>query len=170
MLLGAAWQNREFRDEHWDASWNETLYVCAQKTWEEGLLSKGAGLCHGVAGNAMPFLLVQHIRDHSNSNDDFLGRGLAMLALAQEAPPIGQEIGESRTYRTPDNPFSLFEGLAGTMCAWADACVVIQSRIRELELEKEGKNGQETEIDQVLQHCLQSQLGMPAFSSSALMR
>lgn len=33
----------------------------------------------------------------------------------------------------PDNPYSLFEGLAGTICAWADACVVIATRFRKLE-------------------------------------
>lgn len=25
----------------------------------------------------------------------------------------------------PDKPYSLYQGLAGTICAWAEACVVI---------------------------------------------
>lgn len=32
-------------------------------------------------------------------------------------------------YRRPDRPYSLFEGLAGAVCAWADACVVIKERL-----------------------------------------
>jgi hypothetical protein len=32
-------------------------------------------------------------------------------------------------YRRPDHPYSLFEGLAGAVCAWADACVVIRERL-----------------------------------------
>lgn len=41
----------------------------------------------------------------------------------------------------PDTPYSLFEGLAGTICAWAEACVVITTRLRKLEkLERAGIN------------------------------
>jgi hypothetical protein len=29
------------------------------------------------------------------------------------------------------------EGLAGTMCAWADACVVIEARLRKMDMQKE---------------------------------
>lgn len=32
-------------------------------------------------------------------------------------------------YGTPDRPYSLFEGLAGVVCAWLDACVVIRARL-----------------------------------------
>jgi hypothetical protein len=37
---------------------------CAQLIWHKGLLRKGPGICHGVAGNGYAFLLLyRHTRD-----------------------------------------------------------------------------------------------------------
>jgi hypothetical protein len=63
----------------------------------------------------------------------------------------------------PDNRFSLFEGLSGSMCAWADACAVIQVRIRSIELKHAGKNIAAIEQDEEIQCRLQHQLGVPGF-------
>lgn len=41
-------------------------------------------------------------------------------------PPLD---GHASPYRTPDHPYSLFEGLSGTICAWLDACVLIRQRL-----------------------------------------
>lgn len=32
-------------------------------------------------------------------------------------------------YGTPDRPYSLFEGLAGAVCAWLDACVIVKAQL-----------------------------------------
>ena len=163
LLLNAARQNQDFSNKYWDASWDKALNLCAQKTWEEGLLSKGAGLCHGITGNALPFLFLPGETSQSTNSDELLSKGLAMLLRAFEAPPLSQTLDSGRAYRTPDNRFSLFEGLAGSMCAWADACVVIQARIRALELTNEGRNEEEIKSDHIFQHCLENRLGFPAF-------
>ena len=49
---------------------------------------------------------------------------LAFLLKSTELPPLVP--GESSPFRTPDHPYSLFEGLAGAICAWLDACVIIR--------------------------------------------
>ncbi len=48
-----------------------------------------------------------------------------MLVHATELPPLGK----NKQYRTPDHPFSMFEGLAGAVCAWSEAVVVVQGRL-----------------------------------------
>jgi hypothetical protein len=161
ILLGTAHRNKEFKDLYWDESWEGALQVAIEKVWAEGVLSKGLGICHGIAGNAMTFLLVNEGSYFSEITDDYLGKGLAMLLLAREAPPYSQQVNESRKYRMPDNPFSLYEGLAGTMCAWADACAIIEARIRALELESHGKGDEEIRRDEVIRQRLECQLGVP---------
>ncbi|KAM0108793.1 hypothetical protein ACP6JB_005592 [Aspergillus fumigatus] len=71
------------------------------------------------------------------TGDYFLSRALALLLHARETPPYNASP-ESSTYvyRMPDRPYSLSEGLAGTICAWADACVVIQARLRKMDVGK----------------------------------
>jgi hypothetical protein len=131
------------------AEWDEAIRLGSERVWEEGLLSKGGGLCHGIAGNAWPWLLLhekfaveEHVKATSSefekarkpqneelSADYFLSRALAFLLAARDTPPFATE---SR-YRMPDNPFSLFEGLAGTICAWSEACAVIKARLNRME-------------------------------------
>lgn len=105
--------------------------------WEEGLVTKGLSICHGVSGNAWPWLLTAHTEaltqesERSGSalglpeNPDRLSKALTFMIHSTELPPIVQE--PLLPYRTPDNPYSLFEGLAGAICAWADACIVIKT-------------------------------------------
>ena len=56
-----------------------------------------------------------------------LSRALALLLKSTELPPLAP--GESSPFRTPDHPYSLFEGLAGAVCAWLDACVIIRGNL-----------------------------------------
>ena len=56
-----------------------------------------------------------------------LACSLAFLPHSLKLPPFQSDIAAS--YRTPDNPLSLFEGLSGAVCAWCDACEVIQQRL-----------------------------------------
>ena len=70
---------------------------------------KGPGICHGIAGNGYVFLLLfrltqdpKHLYRASKfaeflTNDTFL-----------------------KVDRTPDCPFSLYEGIAGTVCFLVD--------------------------------------------------
>ncbi|KZP00922.1 hypothetical protein CALVIDRAFT_217446 [Calocera viscosa TUFC12733] len=115
-----------------DKCWNE----CLDFIWKEGLLRKGISICHGVTGNAVPFLL-QAAYDLSNGNTDSLslGRGLAMLRYATGMPPLNMDQSEQSltlpngepAFRTPDHPYYLFQGLAGSVCVWADALVLLNN-------------------------------------------
>lgn len=80
---------------------------CVETTWEKGLLKKGVGLCHGIAGNGYALLVNGYVR-HAACFADFMIDQLAEL--------------EHR----PDHPFSLFEGMAGAVCFMADLLMVLQ--------------------------------------------
>ncbi|KAK6621444.1 hypothetical protein RUM44_001251 [Polyplax serrata] len=77
--------------------------VCGDVVWERGLLRKGYGICHGVAGNAYTFLILyQTTRDIKH-----LYRA---CKFAEWCTTYNQY-----QERIPDRPYSLFEGLAGTI-------------------------------------------------------
>ncbi|KAG9017683.1 hypothetical protein FRB90_000273 [Tulasnella sp. 427] len=119
------------------SEWRNTEAKVSYAVWEEGLVTKGLGLCHGVSGNAWPWLLTAHMEALTEESErsgsalgipedpDRLSKALTFLIHSTELPPIVQE--PLLPYRTPDNPYSLFEGLAGAICAWADACLVIKT-------------------------------------------
>ena len=70
--------------------------------WPRGLLRKGVGLCHGIAGNAYAFLaLAKHDASFIAKARYFADFGLRSLRELEHVP---------------DRPYSLFEGLGG-LCA-----------------------------------------------------
>jgi len=76
---------------------------CADVIWERGVLTKGFGLCHGIAGNAYGFL---HL--YQNTGDvTYLDRAVKFALIIIKAP--------SHEFRTADHPSSLYEGLAGVI-------------------------------------------------------
>lgn len=94
--------------------WSEEKYLrscerCADLVWEKGLLRKGPGICHGVAGNGYVFLLLYRL----TNNPKYLHRAMS-FAYFMNTPEFKQHA------RNPDNPFSLYEGIAGTACYLAD--------------------------------------------------
>lgn len=95
-------------------TWEDDKYLhamkrCAALTWQKGLLHKGPGICHGVAGSGYVFLLLYRL----TKEDQYLYR-------AQKFSEFMQTEEFQKGVRTPDSPFSLFEGLAGTVCFYAD--------------------------------------------------
>lgn len=121
------------------------MHISASKVWEEGLLRKGGSLCHGLSGNAWALLTLHDAfevdigrglgdRETQAASDYFLSRALALLLLARESPPYSTAMGipSSYDFRLPDRPYNLFEGMAGELCAWAEACVAIQARLCKL--------------------------------------
>lgn len=81
---------------------------CAENSWQRGLLKKGYGICHGVAGNAYSLLAMFN-----------LTHDLKYLYRACKFAEWCMDYGEHGC-RIPDAPFSLFEGLAGTIYFLAD--------------------------------------------------
>jgi hypothetical protein len=86
----------------------------ADVVYQQGLLRKGVGLCHGVSGSVYALLAASDV-DHANCVELFLKAvHLAGLATFHEDLTISKEMG------TPDHPWSLYEGHAGACCVWAE--------------------------------------------------
>ncbi|KAL4973021.1 hypothetical protein BDW66DRAFT_154172 [Aspergillus desertorum] len=185
-LLGCAMKHTELVLNHWEPTWNHAAHLATDRVWEQGLLSKGGGLCHGIAGNAWPLLLLHDAFEYNSklldkarrnytervsepetagdylSGDYFLSRAIAMLLHARETPPYNPSPKTAfNNYRMPDNPYSLFEGLSGTVCAWAEASIAVKARLRQLEVGDEDVNR-----DPVIRRCRQQQLGFPCLGGN----
>ena len=67
------------------------------------------GICHGIAGSGYVFLLLYRM----TSDEKYVHRALKFA-----------EFMETRQFkegaRAPDSPFSLYEGLGGTLCFLTD--------------------------------------------------
>ncbi|GLV43553.1 uncharacterized protein CBL_04095 [Carabus blaptoides fortunei] len=92
-----------------DEKYLQSCEKCAELVWIKGLLRKGPGICHGVAGNGYVFLLLYRL-----TNDlKYIHRAMAFAQFL--------DADEFKTQaRTPDYPYSLYEGIAGTACYLAD--------------------------------------------------
>lgn len=99
---------------------NRYLKACskiADLIWEQGLLLKGPGICHGVAGNGYAFLVLYRL----TGDVKYLFRATSFAKFLSEP--------DFRSYaKTPDRPFSLYEGLSGTVCFLLDLVQPQQAR------------------------------------------
>lgn len=94
--------------------WKDQRYLDSCKragdlVWRKGLLRKGPGICHGVAGNGYVFLLLYRL----TGDEHYLYRA-AKFADFMNTSQFQTDA------RTPDLPYSLYEGVAGTACFLAD--------------------------------------------------
>ncbi|XP_059476634.1 glutathione S-transferase LANCL1-like [Neocloeon triangulifer] len=83
--------------------------TCAKVIWKRGLLKKGYGLCHGVSGNGYALLHLYQ----TTKNIKYLYQGLQFARWCTTY--------DKNQTRKPDRPYSLFEGLAGTIHFLVDA-------------------------------------------------
>ncbi|KAJ5130828.1 uncharacterized protein N7515_006867 [Penicillium bovifimosum] len=195
ILLGTALKNEQLASAHWDPIWDEAIYLGTERVWEEGLLSKGGSLCHGVAGNAWAWLLLHDCFEYHAATlneartsyvernqlsalpkadvsqkltgDFFLSKALAFMLQARETKPYNtSSTASGRDYRMPDEPYSLFEGLAGNLCAWADTCAILQARLRRMDLVRQGMSTSSLSNDPLFQDALHRQLGFPALGGN----
>ena len=81
----------------------EAAKRCSDVIWKRGLLKKGYGLCHGVCGNAYAFLAM-----YKETGD------ARYLQKAKRFCNFACDYGSSGC-STPDRPYSLFEGMSGTV-------------------------------------------------------
>lgn len=184
LLLAAAAQNLEFSNAYYKMEWIEAMHLGAQRVWEQGLLSKGGGLCHGIAGNAWPLLMLHDcvefnyipvkmvaecsdelrsifMKDERPTGDWLLSRALAMLQECRNTRPFSSD----EKYMMPDNPYSLFGGLTGTMSAWSEAVLAIQARLLHMKaMERalyEFPKGENKEVKMRWLKLLMDRLGFP---------
>ena len=83
--------------------------------YERGLLRKGVGLCHGVGGSVYALLAASDALD-SPTDTPYLKKAIHLAYLAT----FNDNFVAEGAMNIPDNPWSLYEGLAGMCCAWAD--------------------------------------------------
>jgi hypothetical protein len=191
ILLATALKNQTLTRKYWSPEWDEAIDLATDRIWEEGILSKGGSLCHGIAGNGWPWLMLHdafqyhatavnmarcdnlHLPHGSSlpeghlgnklTPDYFLSRALAFMLHSRETRPYNTvPANTDRDYRMPDDPYSLFEGLAGNVCAWADTCAVLQARLRSAEYSRknDGSSVGLTE-DSIFQEAASRTLGFP---------
>ena len=187
ILLSTALKNNQLTQDHWCPEWDQTIYLGTQRIWEEGILSKGGSLCHGISGNGWPLLMLYDAFEYHSTDinaakqsyiqrtgasalpstdisekltpDFFLSRALAFLLHARETRPYNTAPAKTdKDYRMPDDPYSLFEGLSGNVCAWAETCAALQAKIRKMELSGQGVP---YETDRAFKEAMQSRLGFP---------
>lgn len=164
--MNSAMRNPHLMSNYWQPEWEQAVLLATERIWEEGLLSKGLGICHGITGNAWPLMqmhdcfeyegeLMTQARKNYNTRaqvddspvtqppltgDYFLSKALAFLLHVREAPPYcNSPKPGSNDYRMPDMPYVLGEGVPGTVCAWSESCVVVEGRLRKIELDEQGK-------------------------------
>jgi len=185
MLLAFAGLNGPFAKRFYKSIWVEALHMASLRVWEQGILSKGGGLCHGIAGNAWTFLVLHDAFDHAFipvesigacgeevkrdllkdgnlSGDWFFERAVAMLLECRNTKPFA----DSDKYRLPDNPYSLFEGLAGTVCAWMEAALTVRAKMRKMERQKEGTISPSPTEGKGYREILKARLGFPGVGFS----
>ncbi|KAK0097750.1 hypothetical protein PV326_014053 [Microctonus aethiopoides] len=102
-----------------DESFLETAKDCGEVVWARGLLKKGCGICHGVAGNAYTFLCLYQM----TKEPKYLYRTCKFAEWCFEY--------EKRRNRNPDRPYSLFEGgnMSLTIQAFASQRTVLEDEI-----------------------------------------
>ncbi|XP_027197937.2 lanC-like protein 2 [Dermatophagoides pteronyssinus] len=99
-----------------DQSYLDAAKKAADDIWQRGLLKKGCGLCHGTAGNGYAFLRLFQ----STNDQKYLYRACKFAEWCFQP-------NQHRT-RIADRPYSLFEGLAGTIYFLADCIQPKQAR------------------------------------------
>jgi hypothetical protein len=178
ILLSVVYGNTSFVDRFWRPEWDQALYLATEKVWDEGLLSKGGNLCHGLSGNAWALLSIYNVYDNYSdvlqqaknkrmaelersasarvsgkpedilSADYFLSRALPFMSLTLESPPYSDsmKIKSRFDFRAPDRPYSLCEGLAGEICAWAETCAIINARLKKMGVDVEAVEDDRTDM------------------------
>ena len=97
-----------------------SLDLALKETWEKGLLKKGFGVCHGIAGSGYAFLIMYRY----TGADEHLYAAFKM-AEAIRSDEIKKHVdvymdSQRMVVGVPDFPYSLMEGLGGTICYFCD--------------------------------------------------
>ena len=82
-------------------AWLGTLENAGEAVWRRGLLRKGVGLCHGIAGNAFALLAVARCTGSAKWANRAASFGSFAVEHLEELEGV------------PDRPFSLFGGIGG---------------------------------------------------------
>ncbi|PIO64097.1 lanthionine synthetase C-like protein [Teladorsagia circumcincta] len=92
-----------------DQKYLKAALRCGELIWNKGVLKKGPGICHGVGGNGYALLMLYR----ACGDEEWLQRARCFALMI-----LDRNIRAAQ--RTPDSPFSLFEGLSGALCFLVD--------------------------------------------------
>ncbi|CAG8519418.1 15503_t:CDS:2 [Acaulospora colombiana] len=84
----------------------------AEYVYCHGMIRKGVGLCHGVSGNAYTFLSVYKLTE----DPKYLQWALEYAEVCTQ----WEERTRKNEFRLPDRPWSLWEGLGGSVWLLTD--------------------------------------------------
>ena len=103
-----------------DARFTAAAAKACDVTWQQGLLRKGLGLCHGICGNAYAFLAMYR----ATGDPRYLHYAWEFCRATWD-PRVLQPIAaapdrQRKVPGVPDAPYSLMEGTAGVICFYAD--------------------------------------------------
>ncbi len=103
-----------------DTKYLKAMEMALSCVWKYGILRKGYGVCHGIAGNGYSFLCLYKETRH----DEYYYKALQMAECIfnEEIKKMVETYIDRQRYRVgvPDLPYSLMEGLAGTVCFFCD--------------------------------------------------
>jgi hypothetical protein len=99
-----------------------------------GLLRKGIGLCHGVAGSVYALLAASDVLDApctvnisqssrseaTTSPSNYHAPYFTQAAHLAHLATYSSSLTRKGDMKTPDHPWSLYEGMAGMCCAWGE--------------------------------------------------
>ncbi|CAK5123820.1 unnamed protein product [Meloidogyne enterolobii] len=87
----------------------EAAKRCGNLIWKKGILAKGPGICHGIAGSGYGLLLLYRFTREEEWLNKAKTFGFIMLSKSFK-----------KEARIPDRPWSLFEGWSGALCFLVD--------------------------------------------------
>ena len=105
-----------------DRKYLDAAVDCREVVWDQGLLRKGYGLCHGVVGNAHTFLQLDHQPEYFNRTVKVckcvwqICEGVEIGGMQQQESSCSTQFAEwclsssERKCRVPNHPYLLFEG------------------------------------------------------------
>ena len=103
-----------------EARYKQALARALKSIWQRGVLKKGLGMCHGTAGNAYAFLNMY--RYTGVEEYYYSAMKMAEFMVTEEVKQEVAAAWDSQRHRpgVPDFPYSLMEGLGGTICFHCD--------------------------------------------------
>lgn len=103
-----------------DVKYLKGMEIALDCVWKYGILKKGFGVCHGIAGNAYCFLSLYKL----TRQEEYYYKAVKMAECMfnDEIKDIIGNYYDPQRYRVgvPDSPYSLMEGEAGTICFFSD--------------------------------------------------
>ena len=104
---------------------NDQMYLvpmekCAKSIWERGLLLKGNCICHGISGSVYGMYKLYQV----TKKEEYLIKAM-MLAKGTYDPYVQNKVivtddPQRKVVGIPDTPYSLMEGMGGTLVMYYD--------------------------------------------------